>query len=303
MLQWKEFSAWITIEGQEVPEYDVQISEDEKTVTCWIPSEVGKKFSVWFKTTSFSQEIGAALTMDGSSCGGRFMNQQNWRKTIEHNGITDDGTTLRPFIFSPLALTDDDSFLGSSSHPELGVIQLSVVPIAFEQLHDQAPGKIFSLAELKLHERSKKAVTQQISLARPEPLATRVALTKARRTGPDIVKFFFKYRPLDVLRANGIAPQLKRKTPTPPTPRAATPEDEEVLADVREAQMLRERLKALEAKLQKRDKKPRVKDEFGNVVDLTRDGDGDGGSRRNKRVKVEESRLRPFMQGEVIDLT
>jgi hypothetical protein len=42
MLHWKEFSAWVTIEGVEAQEYAVEVSEDEKTVTCWTPSELGK---------------------------------------------------------------------------------------------------------------------------------------------------------------------------------------------------------------------------------------------------------------------
>lgn len=42
MLQYKEFSAWIVIEGEEAQEFNVEASEDEKKVSCWIPSEVGK---------------------------------------------------------------------------------------------------------------------------------------------------------------------------------------------------------------------------------------------------------------------
>lgn len=42
MLQYKEFSAWITIEGTEAKEFSIEVSEDEKKVTCWIASEVGK---------------------------------------------------------------------------------------------------------------------------------------------------------------------------------------------------------------------------------------------------------------------
>lgn len=36
------FSAWITIDGVEATEYDVVTSDDKKTVTCWIASELGK---------------------------------------------------------------------------------------------------------------------------------------------------------------------------------------------------------------------------------------------------------------------
>jgi len=121
-----------------------------------------------------------------------------------------------------------------------------------------------------------------------------------KRAGPDIVKFCFKYRPIDVLRANGIAPpppQLKRKASAEPPPRAQTPDDSEALADLEEARILREKLRALEAKLSKREKKPRIKEEPGAVVDLTQ-----GSSRsKSKRVKLEEKR--PFIPGEVIDLT
>ncbi|KAJ7162085.1 hypothetical protein C8R46DRAFT_954978 [Mycena filopes] len=217
MLHWKELSAWITVDGQGLPEYDVQISEDEKTVTCWVPSEVGKKFSVCFKASSFSHAIEGSLTLDGNSCSSAFLRRHSWQFPAEQDGVTD-GTTLKPFMFSALALTDDDSFLdSSSSHPDLGVIQLTIAPVVIRALRCTPPDiSSQTLAELKLHERSKKLATQQIGLAPPEPLATPIKILQSQRTGPDIVNFFFKYCSLDVLRAKRIAPQLK---------------DEEVLAD------------------------------------------------------------------------
>lgn len=42
MLQFNEFSAWITIDGQPAPEYAVEVSEDERTVTCWIESKLSR---------------------------------------------------------------------------------------------------------------------------------------------------------------------------------------------------------------------------------------------------------------------
>lgn len=42
MLQFREFFAWVSIDGVEAPEYGVEISEDQKSVTCWIASELGK---------------------------------------------------------------------------------------------------------------------------------------------------------------------------------------------------------------------------------------------------------------------
>ncbi|KAJ7162068.1 hypothetical protein C8R46DRAFT_1193867 [Mycena filopes] len=195
MLHWKELSAWITVDGQGLPEYDVQISEDEKTVTCWVPSEAGKKFSVCFKASSFSHAIEGSLTLDGNSCSSAFLRRHSWQFPAEQDGVTD-GTTLKPFMFSALELTDDDSFLdSSSSHPDLGVIQLTIAPVVIRPLRGP-PLDISSqtLAELKLHERSKKLATQQIGLASPFFLAI------VKSTSP---------LPRDVLRAKGIAPQLK----------------------------------------------------------------------------------------------
>ena len=42
MPQHKDFSAWITIEDKKADEFNVEVSDDGKRVTCWIISEVGK---------------------------------------------------------------------------------------------------------------------------------------------------------------------------------------------------------------------------------------------------------------------
>ncbi|KAJ7933802.1 hypothetical protein B0H13DRAFT_682780 [Mycena leptocephala] len=296
MLHFRECSAWITIDGEELVEYEVETSEDQKTVTCWIASELGKKFSVSWKNTNFLLDVSGDLKMDGNFCSGTILYGHSPTRTVVDSGVND-GTMLKPFMFSSLELTDDDAFLGSPSHQGLGLIELTIIPIQVIERNvtvDTAP----SLSQVKVHERSKKAVTQQITLAEPELMAQPYSTVETSRTGPNLVKFSFKYRPIDVLRANGIAPsppKLKRKASAEPEPsRAPTSGDSEELTDLQEARVLREKLNALEAKLLKREKKQRVKDEAG-VIDLTQD------SSRSKRAKVEGKR--PFISGEVIDLT
>ncbi|KAJ6594448.1 hypothetical protein B0H19DRAFT_1095537 [Mycena capillaripes] len=295
MLHWKEFSAWVTIDGEEVAEYNVETSEDAKTVTCWIASELGKKFSVCWKKSYWPQDVTGYTKVDGIGCGGKVLQGLNPTYTVNHNGATD-GRIVKPFMFSWLELTDDDALLGSSSHPELGLIELTITPI--KVIERNVVLTLASIAPAKVHERSKKAVTQQITLAEPELLPMPQSSVRTQRTGPDLVTFSFKYRPIDILRANGIAPSsLKRKASAEPEPpRAQTPGDSEDLADMQEAQVLREKLKALEAKLQKREKKPKIKSDAGAVIDLTQES-----SRSNKRVKLEGKRS--FISGEIIDLT
>ncbi|KAF7357829.1 hypothetical protein MVEN_00829000 [Mycena venus] len=298
MLHWKEFSAWITIDGKEAVEYNVETLEDEKTVTCWIASELGKKFSIDWKNSYFPQDVAGYVKVDGTTCGSKVSLYSNHFKEdiISQTGVSD-GTTLRPFVFSALELTDDDDVLSGSaslSLQDLGLIQLTIIPVHATDTNE--PLFISSLSNHKVHERSKKAITQQITLAEPEILDRPPRVLNVRRTGPDVVKFCFKYRPIDVLRANGIAPQLKRKASADPAPpRTQTPDDSEGLAELEEAKVLRKKLRALEAKIDKRDKKPRIKPENGAVIDLTQDNS------RSKRVKLEGKR--PFITGEVIDLT
>ncbi|KAJ6508069.1 hypothetical protein DFH09DRAFT_1374830 [Mycena vulgaris] len=147
-----------------------------------------------------------------------------------------------------------------------------------------------SLSGVKVHGARRKP------LGKPEPLAGPDTFVSCEYACPNLVKFSSKYRPLEILQANGIAPLPSRKerNPSVDSERAPTPDDE-----LEEARILRARLKALEAKLVKeKGKKPRVKrelaDEAGTVIDSTQDPPP-------KRVKQELKRA--FISGEIIDLT
>ncbi|KAJ6508071.1 hypothetical protein DFH09DRAFT_1050306 [Mycena vulgaris] len=306
MLSREGFSAWITIDGKEATEYDVETSDDQKTVTCWIPSELGKIFSVNWKISAYPQDTIGLVEVDGNMCGGPIVYTHSLPKTSHEDGISD-GMNLKPFMFSSLELTgeiytlfnsliiyrlslDDDAFLGEASHKGLGVIELTILPIEVTE-RNVAP-RVISLPDIKVHERTKKAVTQHITLAKA--VAKPEVFVRWKRAGPDVVKFSFKYRPLDILQANGIAPlpsRLKRKASVDP-PRTPTPDED--VADAEEQKILREKLAALEAKRLKKEKKSRVKHEFeaGATIDLTQP---------RKKVKLEVKR--PLISGEVIDLT
>ncbi|KAJ7854144.1 hypothetical protein B0H14DRAFT_2756821 [Mycena olivaceomarginata] len=292
MLHWNEYSAWMTIDGEDAVEYDVQTSKNKKKVTCWIASELGKKFSISWRNSSPSSSVDVMgyLTVDGIYCGGSVLFGTAVPETMREDGVYD-GNVLRPFMFSSVKLTDDDAFLGSS-HKKLGLIKLQLGPV--EVTDEDSNLRVASFSNFTIHERAKKGVTQQITLAEPEVLEDDdedgFDPVDTEPCGPDIVQFCFKYRSIDVLRANGIAPRLKRRASTE-NPHAQNPND---LAE--EAKILRERLRAVEAQLQEQEMKPRVKNEFdGAVIDLTQDS-----SRRSKRVKLEGESL---ASKEVIDLT
>ncbi|KAK7000724.1 hypothetical protein R3P38DRAFT_1833727 [Favolaschia claudopus] len=309
MLYWEDgdaassqkFSAWISIEGQDAVEYDVQTSKEDKTVTCWIASELGKKFVVNWTLPALPHVVNGRVRIDGKNCQGSICSPStNGRgMTRSKAGITD-GTVLKPFVFSTLELTDDDALLGSSTSSlmELGVVQLTLVPCEIMGSGNGAKYTSLQISDDKVHERTKKAVTQQMKLADAVLLQKPITFSKNRRIGPDIVTFCFKYRPMDVLCANGIAPPLptlKRKASAELSPPPVEDRDDtEELAALEEVRALREKLQTLEEKLL-RDLKPRTKSEkTAATVDLT-------DRSKRKRVKVEAKPS--FIPGEVIDLT
>ncbi|KAJ6498911.1 hypothetical protein C8R45DRAFT_980349 [Mycena sanguinolenta] len=294
MLQCGEFAAWVSIDGTEAQEYGLEVSDDQKSVTCWIASELGKKFSVHWTNTSYDCDTQGKVYVDGNDSGGLVLLARKLPATATKLGATDT-ISVKPFVFSSLELTDDDAFLGGPSYQQLGLIELRIHEIKDAKKELNSTTKFLtSLSEIKVHERSKKAITQQITLAERELLSKPLA-TLSYRLGAELAKFSFKYRPADVLRANGIIPasqQLKRKASAEPL-RSPSPEYDQ--ADAERAKVLRDELAALEAKRLKTEKKPRVKDD-PDILDLTQD--------RKKKVKKVKKESKPtFIQGEIIDLT
>ncbi|KAJ7680697.1 hypothetical protein DFH06DRAFT_939276, partial [Mycena polygramma] len=162
MLQWKEFSAWISIDGREPEEYGVEVDEDEKTVTCWIASELGKKFSVHWSNTSYCHDTRGKVSMDGVPCSSYIIFGGNVPKTRVADGVSEDGISVKPFMFSSLELTDDDTILGGPSYAELGVIKLAISPVQITDPGVPRPKAPRFLSDPKVHERAKKAITQHI---------------------------------------------------------------------------------------------------------------------------------------------
>ncbi|KAJ6507192.1 hypothetical protein C8R47DRAFT_86666 [Mycena vitilis] len=167
MPQCQGFTAWITIDGETAEEYDLETSEDGKTMTCWIASQLAKKFSVHCRAPPLACDIGGYVDMDGTKCGGQTLRATTQDRHFQKNGVSD-GTIIRPFMFSSLQVTDDDTFLSSSSHQDLGRIRFSITPIRVAGVSAAPPT---SLSQVTVHERSKKAVTQQVAGTRAIPAA------------------------------------------------------------------------------------------------------------------------------------
>ncbi|KAJ7025777.1 hypothetical protein C8F04DRAFT_1127548 [Mycena alexandri] len=281
------FSCWVEVDGARLKEYSLEYSADGTEATCWIPSEVDKEFSVhWTDSNSTpSRTIYGYVKVDGMDCGGYPLllvrAGGRWLGTGHRDSVSVSPTTRRSLLFGRQQFTDDDRFLDTSISPDLGTICPELDDV-FVYRTPPMPRQYAALPSnaQKLHERSKKATGHSVQFGtefrRYVPLGARIDITNTvAESLKRLAKFTFKYRPIDLLKANGIAPpDPPRPVPRPAAIEVIPDEDEEVIAS---------KIKALQdqlAAIRKKTQRPVTK--------------------VKKEIKVEKS---IFLPGEVIDLT
>nr|GAT54652.1 predicted protein [Mycena chlorophos] len=145
-MQLNGFSGWISIDDNPVTEYAIEVGEARKTASCWIPSEVGKTFSVQWNNLSYNgTDTSARVSIDGTRCGRVVQRLERQHIPGAMNGVKqfDGGAKVRPFTFSTLATTDDDDalLLPDSISEHLGVIELSFIRYTSSSSRLGATGK------------------------------------------------------------------------------------------------------------------------------------------------------------------
>ncbi|KAJ7787737.1 hypothetical protein B0H14DRAFT_2952142 [Mycena olivaceomarginata] len=188
-----ELHAWISVDGVELPEFAVEYSADGKEASCWIPSECDKQFAVEFKNTrSSSWQTNAEINVDGIQCGSNNMYCRDHR----HPQITSGSRN---------SFLDDDNLLNAAISPELGSIKVQmrkVISVPSRRRQPVWPGDSFE--SKVLHERSKKAMGHSVQFGAAYPAINSQA--DPIEVIAELATFVFKYRPLELLRAQGIAP-------------------------------------------------------------------------------------------------
>ncbi|KAF8843797.1 hypothetical protein BDN67DRAFT_978696 [Paxillus ammoniavirescens] len=277
MLEYKTFRAGIRVDGDFLNVYDVETSPEENKVTCWIASEAGKNFSIVWQDRDLSRNynISGEAKVDGTYAGGVLFEpilagQAGYYSSnlAELKYINASPTTARPLAFSKLQLTDEDQYL-KSAPPELGEICITMRPVAV--MGPSAPQFISPSFNTKVHERAKKAFSHCVGFGDEITMAPQHVVRVRPLTQEPSVTFVFKYRALDRLIADGIAP-------TPPSLKRAAPQDDSADDEFRDSQdamheiaLLKEKVKKLEARLvtSRKASGKRVKVEGDDVIDLT----------------------------------
>ncbi|KAF8663512.1 hypothetical protein AX14_006981 [Amanita brunnescens Koide BX004] len=275
MPKFQALHAGITIDGEDLPEYDVQVDDNGKQVSCWIPSEAGKNFSVRWSIAESLTIIAGYVTLDGFNVGGSLC--FNEKKECIKSRYHISNTTFRNFSFSAITFTDDDAYLNTPV-ANLGEIELEIWTVtniqrkpAYSQVDD------ITSSNVKVHERSKKVGTHCVRFGDLEEMPPTYFSTSSRVNR--LATFVFRYRPLGILQANGIAPLAspaahpsqnnKRKSRDGDTEDADSADEKEINRRVKELEdelkQLKSRHKKIKVKVEKREYSPRLNE----VIDLT----------------------------------
>ncbi|KAF9562203.1 hypothetical protein CPC08DRAFT_749620 [Agrocybe pediades] len=100
MLTYRGFSAWITVDGAALPEYDVSFDHQDRRASCWIAGLEGKKFQIFWQDNEGTTESCAYIDLDGEKVSGRFL----WGKGIaSRSGRRSSLNTEQPFVFQKIA--------------------------------------------------------------------------------------------------------------------------------------------------------------------------------------------------------
>ncbi|KAI0786157.1 hypothetical protein C8Q75DRAFT_282822 [Abortiporus biennis] len=212
--------AWITVEDKELEEYGTEKTSDN-SVVCYIPSKEGQRFSLKVKHGDITTDMPYVfyLYIDGVLCNGRLC-PAGCSET--QKGIPVSPTTIKPFIFSAMTLTDDESVLNTDRRKawaQLGTIDVVVCRVLSEKDIPVGSRTRTNLDSGPVHELSKKSGSHRTKLGDAVtsnvPLSSCTVTTLESRKAP-YAKFTFHYRPRALLQAQGIIP-------APPIPRNPAP--------------------------------------------------------------------------------
>ncbi|KAJ7157654.1 hypothetical protein C8R43DRAFT_883195, partial [Mycena crocata] len=200
-----------------------EYSSDGREATCWVPSEVNKKFSIHWTDPKASREstFYGFVMVDGVNCGGREL---ILNRCIH---LTYEETPLGPLLFAKQEFTDDDTFLNAPTSRDLGTIKFELQQVVCRKTRPKLR-HFATLPPQKLHERSKKAMGLCIQFG--SEFGTYNGGPSTDTVVQDLAVISFKYRPLELLEVNGIAPADKPRLTQRPIAVEVISDDEEAIA-------------------------------------------------------------------------
>ncbi|KAI0827430.1 hypothetical protein BC628DRAFT_1369561 [Trametes gibbosa] len=140
-LKLGHYSAYIQCYGKEPEMFEVAL-EDEKTMSCWIPSEEGKAFSVHWEDDIVRKRMQVSPLMDGHRIVCTAHSRQNRGQCSAVQQTAKHACPFVPLVLSLSMLklqypflsnishsVDDESLTNTKAHPELGTIRMEMTRV------------------------------------------------------------------------------------------------------------------------------------------------------------------------------
>ncbi|KAH8084348.1 hypothetical protein BXZ70DRAFT_1012032 [Cristinia sonorae] len=209
----RDITVEIRLEGADAKLEEGQVEQSGELSKCYIPSEAGTNFVVHIRERSNRFHFSVKLFLDGQRAEGGICYPG---KKFNINGLPVSRELIRPFQFSPLTMLDDDA--APLNHPnmeELGVITVKLTRVRVVGIPNQRPATYSNFNEFgPIHERSKKAGTHCVSVGEPKSCKPRdrvMVMPLVSGEAPYAI-FQFRYRPRDLLQAQGILTMPRPRT-------------------------------------------------------------------------------------------
>ncbi|KAJ4468619.1 hypothetical protein C8J55DRAFT_480149 [Lentinula edodes] len=171
-------SAWITIDGVVIPEYNVGVELTTDVVSCFVPSQAGKSLGVHWHIDACLVPTAGFLKVDGQHCDGRVLPAYDpsvpgsqYSATISHTAVLTSPTSSNSLVFASVhytgmskevfvflppfefSTTGDDIYLNDSKAKDIGTISLEIMSV---EIVGQCPTAGVDFRPVsKLHDRAR----------------------------------------------------------------------------------------------------------------------------------------------------
>ncbi|CAL1710822.1 unnamed protein product [Somion occarium] len=202
------FIARLLLDDQPTDEYEVKM-ENGTDISCFIASEEGKVFSIEIANESAHELVAFEMFVDGTKIDAFVLETGSWKV---RDKVKTSPNIWRALRFSKLTTTEVEPVQPSSASDvtSVGTIKFHVWRIARMKEMGQTSSWERSLPNTPIPETKKSAVSHRISLGPPTPKPRGVRML-VRRLDPErgpVARIVFRYRPKDLLQAQGIVPAL-----------------------------------------------------------------------------------------------
>ncbi|KAG9021234.1 hypothetical protein FS837_007429, partial [Tulasnella sp. UAMH 9824] len=210
-LTFRGFSAQIRIGDRPLIVYKPEYDEETKTASGWIASEPGKEYLVcWKKCDVTVFAANGRVSIDGPRVRSNIIARPPKTDWLVETGERIEMQKEKPFVFSELSMTDDDTVIDKDIATDPGTIKFEIFRKTITVDNAEFSWTSSDPFSTRLHEKTKKAGAHITKIGEERPTRdSRCTVQTAPFSEADtvpFVTFILRYRPEGILLAGGFKP-------------------------------------------------------------------------------------------------